>query len=93
MKRLFSTGFKYLEKNPSCINSAWLYRGCTGKRRGIPPDQRAKECRLGDILRLTEGDLAPVACLGKDAEPCERAAQCRAHPVRVEFYQLVNEYF
>nr|WP_317363532.1 RrF2 family transcriptional regulator [uncultured Blautia sp.] len=84
---------KYLERILPVLTQNGYIEGVQGKGGGYRLIKEPKECRLGDILRLTEGDLAPVACLGKDAEPCERAAQCRTYPVWVEFYQLVNEYF
>ena len=31
----------------------------------------------GEILRLTEDSLAPVACLEPGASACSRAAECR----------------
>ena len=84
---------KYLERILPVLTQHGYIECVQGKGGGYRLIKEPKECRLGDILRLTEGDLAPVACLGKDAEPCERAAQCRTYPVWVEFYQLVNEYF
>ena len=84
---------KYLERILPVLTQLGYIEGVQGKGGGYRLIKEPKECRLGDILRLTEGDLAPVACLGKDAEPCERAARCRTYPVWVEFYQLVNEYF
>lgn len=44
-------------------------------------------------MRLTEGDLAPVACLDKGAKPCGRSGECRTYPMWVEFYEIVNNYF
>lgn len=84
---------KYLERILPVLTQNGYIEGVQGKGGGYRLIKEPKECRLGDILRLTEGDLAPVACLGKDAEPCERAAQCRTYPIWVEFYQMVNEYF
>ena len=48
---------------------------------------------VGDILRLTEGDLAPVACLECGAKPCQRAEECRTFPMWQDFYRLTNDYF
>lgn len=50
-------------------------------------------CRVGDILRITEGDLAPVACLGRGAKACERAEICKTLPMWLEFYKMTNAYF
>mgnify|MGYP003193742595 CR=1 FL=1 len=55
---------------------------------GRPPEQ----CVVGDILRLTEGSLAPVACLSCD-EPCERADSCRTIGMWRRFEEITNEYF
>ena len=49
-----------------------------------------EEYPIGEILRLTEGDLAPVACLEKGASPCERAANCQTLPLWKELDTLVN---
>ena len=47
---------------------------------------------MGMILRLTEGSLAPVACLSCD-EPCERADSCRTVGMWRRFEEITNEYF
>lgn len=65
--------------------------GIQGKdyRLAVQPDQ----CKIGDILRLTEGDLAPVACLQKEAAPCEKAESCPTINMWREFYEVVNGFF
>ena len=35
-----------------------------------------KEYTVGMILRLIEGDLAPVACLEDEVNPCSRQGEC-----------------
>ncbi len=40
-----------------------------------------------------EGDLAPVACLGCNADPCEKAAECRTLSMWRGFFELTNAYF
>ena len=47
---------------------------------------------VGAVLRLTEGSLAPVACLEKGASPCERAAECRTLPLWSGLNDVINEY-
>ena len=51
------------------------------------------EYKVGDILRLAEGDLAPVSCLSCNAEKCERAETCPTLPMWTEFHNMVNNYF
>ena len=48
---------------------------------------------VGSILRLTEGTLAPVACLENDAAPCERVGECRTLPLWQGLFKLINDYF
>ena len=52
-----------------------------------------EECRIGDILRLTEGDFTPVSCLECEAKLCDRVHECRTYPLWVEFYRFVNAFF
>ena len=43
------------------------------------------------ILRLTEGSLAPVACLDTGAVVCERADTCETLEVWKELYDAINQ--
>lgn len=84
---------KYLERIIPVLSKNGFVEGIQGKGGGYRLLKAPKDCIIGDILRLTEGDLAPVACLQSGAEPCERAYQCRTYPMWVEFYRIVNDYF
>ena len=70
-----------------------LVDGMHGKGGGYRLNRAPDEYVVGDILRLTEGDLAPVACLGCNAAPCDRAAECRTLPMWTQFYELTNRFF
>ena len=84
---------KYLERIIPVLSKNGIVEGLQGKGGGYRLIKLPEECKIGDILRLTEGDLAPVACLECGAEPCERAFECRTYPLWVEFDRLVNEFF
>ncbi|MBQ8003027.1 MAG: Rrf2 family transcriptional regulator [Clostridia bacterium] len=84
---------KYLERIMPLLNSGKLVEGVHGKGGGYRLVKKPQEYRIGDILRLTEGNLAPVACLGCSAEPCERANECRTLPMWSQFHKMVNDYF
>ena len=43
-------------------------------------------------MRLTEGSLAPVACLETGAAPCERVGQCRTLPIWQGLDKVIYEY-
>lgn len=51
-----------------------------------------EEYPLGEILRLTEGTLAPVACLECGAARCDRAAEYRTLPVWTELDRIISTY-
>lgn len=84
---------KYLEQIIPALSKNGFVEGIQGKGGGYRLVKKPQDCRVGDILRLTEGDLAPVTCLECDAKPCERAYECRTYPMWVDFYKLVNDYF
>ena len=42
---------------------------------------------------MTEGCLAPVACLECGAKPCDRAAVCRTLPMWKKFDSMINNFF
>ncbi len=84
---------KYLERIIPVLTKNGIIEGVQGKGGGYRLVKPPEECRIGDILRLTEGDLAPVACLESGAKPCERAFECRTYPLWVEFNRLVNDFF
>ncbi len=83
---------KYLERILPILVSAKLIEGIHGKGGGYRLTKKPEEYRISDILRLTEGDLAPVACLECNAEKCKRTAECRTLPMWMELNRRVNEY-
>lgn len=84
---------KYLERIIPVLTKNGIIEGLQGKNGGYRLTVSPEKCRIGDVLRLTEGDLAPVACLQHNAPPCDRKAQCQTYPLWAEFYQVVNDFF
>lgn len=82
---------KYLEGILKSLVQEGLLTGMRGKgggyRLACPPQQ----CSVGRVLRLTEGSLAPVACL-EDGGGCPRSAQCRTLPMWRELDTLIDRY-
>ena len=81
---------KYLERILPLLVDGGLVEGLRGKGGGYRLTRDPEEYPIGEILRLTEGDLAPVACLEKGARPCERADNCQTLPLWKELDTLVN---
>ena len=84
---------KYLERILPILTKHKLIYGLHGKGGGYRLSRTPDEYTVGEILRLTEGNLAPVSCLEKGAEPCVRAAQCRTLAMWKKFHKITNEYF
>lgn len=84
---------KYIERIMPALSKSGMVEGVHGKGGGYRLAMEPRAYRIGDILRLAEGDLAPVACLGCNATPCDRAADCPTLPMWTEFHRLVNDYF
>ena len=87
-----SISLKYLEKIMPLLVAAKLVTGTHGKGGGYRLTRSPRDYSIGEILRLTEGDLAPVACLECNAEKCVRTADCRTLPMWSELNRRVNEY-
>ncbi len=84
---------KYLERILPVLTKNKLVSGVHGKGGGYRLGRRPEEYTVGEILRLTEGNLAPVSCLEGDAEPCPRASECRTLKMWTDFYNMTNKYF
>lgn len=84
---------KYLERILPVLTKAGIITGLQGKTGGYRLTVAPEDCTIGDVLRLTEGDLAPVACLECGAKPCPRKDQCRTYPMWAEFQQVISEFF
>lgn len=83
---------KYLEGIMSELSKNALVDGLHGKGGGYRLNRSPAQYRVGDILRLTEGSLAPVACVEGGAPPCARAADCRTLPVWDTLNRMINGY-
>ena len=84
---------KYLEKILPVLTKNHYIEGVHGKGGGYKLIREPKDCRVGDIFRLTEKDLAPVACLERDAAPCERAGECRTCSMWNKLNDMINDFF
>lgn len=82
---------KYLEQIISVLNKAGYVRSIRGAQGGYILTRSPKEYTVGMILRLTEGELTPVNCVGKDAVPCDRSDGCVTIKIWQKMYDAVNE--
>ena len=83
---------KYLESIVKLLVRAGILEGLRGKGGGYRLARSPEEINVLGVLRLTEGTLAPVACLEENSRPCARAAQCRTLPLWKGLNDVVKEY-
>ena len=78
---------KYLEQILPALTKNNLVEGIQGKGGGYRLTRKPEDYAIGEILRATEKDLAPVSCLAHDAEECNRRPQCKT----IKFWEGLNE--
>ncbi|MBQ4506374.1 MAG: RrF2 family transcriptional regulator [Firmicutes bacterium] len=83
---------KYLENIMNSLCKAGLVESSKGKSGGYRLTKPAEDYSVGEILRVTEGDLAPVSCAGEGGFPCEHAMDCPTLPVWEKLTVLINDY-
>lgn len=83
---------KYLEQIVPIFNKTDILRTNRGFQGGYQLARTPDRYTVGEILRLTEGSLAPVACLDHDPIECERSGECATLPIWQGLYRVINEY-
>ena len=83
---------KYLESIVKELVRAKILKGLRGKGGGYRLARAAEDVCVLDVLSLTEGSLASVACLEEGASPCPRASRCRTLPLWKGLDGLVRDY-
>ena len=83
---------KYLEQIVPLLSKTGLLRANRGYQGGYMLAKTPDKYTVGEILRITEGSLAPVACLEQDVNDCARAADCVTLPVWEGLYKVITDY-
>lgn len=84
---------KYLESILKILVQNRLLAGLRGKGGGYRLTKAPENYTISSILRLTEGTLAPVACLDINPVDCPRMAECRTLPMWQKLDKLIHEFF
>lgn len=82
---------KYLEQIISLLNKAGYLETARGNTGGYKLAKEPKEYKIGDILRATEGDLAPIYCLTEEGE-CDKQKSCKTYSFWKGLDDVINEY-
>lgn len=83
---------KYLEQILPILTKNKVIEAAHGKGGGYKLSKAPNNITVAEVLRLTEGDLSPVACLGSEATVCERAGECRTIKLWSGLNDVVNTY-
>lgn len=83
---------KYLEQILPALKKNKLVVGLQGKGGGYRLARKPEECIIGEILRTTEKDLAPVSCLAEGAEKCTQRSSCKTIGFWEGLNDVINDY-
>ena len=83
---------KYLESIVRTLVQAQILEGLRGKGGGYRLKKPPEQYTAAEILRVTEGPLAPVACLDRNKSGCPRAGKCQTLPMWEKLDSLINGY-
>lgn len=82
---------KYSEQIIAMLNKAGYLETARGNTGGYKLAKKPNEYKIGDILRATEGELAPIDCLTKEGK-CDRKGNCKTYSFWKGLDDTINEY-
>jgi Rrf2 family protein len=83
---------KYLEQIVALLSHPDILRTNRGNKGGYMLAKDPDKYTVGQILRITEGGLAPVSCLADETNQCERSQYCKTLWVWKGLDKVVNKY-
>ena len=83
---------KYLEAIVCELKKAGLLESGRGKEGGYRLSRAPEDYSVGEILRVLEDNLAPVACIKAGSVDCAHAGECMTLPMWRELDELTNAY-
>ena len=82
---------KYLEAIMPCLKESGLVIGTAGKGGGYKLSRPADGYTVGEILKASEEQIAPVACLN-GAFVCDKADTCKVLPMWKKLDRIISDY-
>ncbi len=82
----------YLEQIVSLLHTSNILRANRGKLGGYMLAKDPSKCTVGQVLRITEGNLAPVSCLESEINVCDRIEFCKTLPMWMGLNRVINDY-
>ncbi|MDR1873534.1 MAG: Rrf2 family transcriptional regulator [Synergistaceae bacterium] len=82
----------YLEQIITLLKNTEMLKTTRGSQGGYKLAKPPRHYTVGDVLRLTEGNLAPVACLVDEINQCERSSFCITLDIWRGLERVINDY-
>ncbi|MBE6518797.1 MAG: RrF2 family transcriptional regulator [Thermoplasmata archaeon] len=82
---------KYLESIMPNLKESGLVTGVAGKGGGYKLSKPADQYTVGEILRVSEDQMAPVACL-TGGFVCPKADTCKTLPMWKKLDDIMSDY-
>ncbi len=83
---------KYLEAVIKALVTEGLLAGVRGKGGGYKLTKAPEDYTVSTILQLTEGTLAPVACLDCNGDDCHHSEDCPTRPLWEKLDSVIETY-
>ena len=83
---------KYLEQIVNVLSKAGYLRSRRGSQGGYQMTKAPEEYTVAEILRVTEGGFAPVACLEGEENSCPKRSLCSTIRMWEGLYKVVDDY-
>ena len=87
-----SITLKYMEQIMPLLTKAGYVRSYRGNNGGYMLARSPEEYTVGDILRTTEGSLAPISCIEETPNRCPRKDYCTTLSFWEGLWNVINEY-
>jgi len=86
---------RYLEQIFQKLKRAGIAGSKRGPSGGYFLSKRAEDITVGEIIRITEGNINPVLCANSEgcSQPCERSGECVTQIIWSEAGKRLGEYF
>ena len=82
---------KYLEQIVSMLQKAGMLSSIRGSQGGYRLKKKPEDYSIGSILRVTEGDLAPVTCVEEGEACCTHKEMCSTIRIWQQLNSAIND--
>jgi Rrf2 family protein len=86
---------RYLEQIFQKLKKAGIVGSKRGPSGGYFLNKTPDNITIGEVIRITEGDITPVLCVNPEdsSQPCERSGECVTQVIWDEAGKRLKEYF